>query len=252
MMRLCAIFIVWHDWDLLIKSQDNIEPIVDGIITVASENSNFGSLSNIPECRPVRLLTKEHFFVFEPSQKFSPHENETMKRNFGLQAAKEQGYTHFIMMDSDEFYMTHDLEGDKQYLMDNQSVNGLVYRLRVLFKKPTLWVNDHTLVPGIHKLNQQTQCGKFPNYPFAKDNQGNYHIDPTRRLSYNSGIEMSNTIMWHASWIRKDVNIKIQNSAARNNLQRSSIYKDMENADIGVYNEFYRDTLKECPNYFNL
>ncbi len=247
-MKLCAIYIVWHDWDLLEKSIENIRPVVDGVIIVGSNNSNFGNLSNIPDSWD----DKDEVFTFEPSQKFSPHENETMKRNHALHIAKMLAYTHFIMMDSDEFYMRHELEEDKKYMIDNTSINGLVYQTRVLFKEPTLWVKDHTLVPGIHKLEKSTQCGKFVNYPFAMDENDNYHIDPTRRLSYANGIEMSNTIMWHASWIRKDVNIKIENSAARNNLKRSSIYKDLENAEVGVYNDFYRDTLKACPNYFNL
>lgn len=247
-MRLAAIFIVWHDWDLLEKSIENIRPVVDGIIIIGSNTSNYGNVSKIPDSWSGR----DEVYTFEPSQKFSPHENETMKRNHGLHIAKMLGYNYFIMMDSDEFYMRHELEEDKRYLESSPDLNGLVYQTRVLFNKPTLWVKDHTLVPGIHRLTQQTQCGKFINYPFAKDNDGNYHIDPTRRLSYNSGIEMSDTIMWHASWIRKDFDIKIDNSAARNNLKRSSIFRDLENADIGVYNEFYRDILKECPNYFNL
>jgi hypothetical protein len=46
--------------------------------------------------------------------------------------------------------------------------------------------------------------------------------------------------------------LKIQNSSARNNLRKSSIYKDLENAAPEVWNEFYRQTLQECPNYFDL
>ncbi len=58
--------------------------------------------------------------------------------------------------------------------------------------------------------------------------------------------------MFHASWIRYDFNLKIENSAARKNLKNSSIYNDLAKAGVGVYNEFYRDTIKECENIFNL
>jgi hypothetical protein len=58
--------------------------------------------------------------------------------------------------------------------------------------------------------------------------------------------------MWHASWIRLDVNLKIDNSAARNNLKKSTIYADLEKAAPGVYNDFYRANLVSCDNHFNL
>jgi glycosyltransferase involved in cell wall biosynthesis len=246
-MKICAIYIVWHDWDLLEKSVDNIRPCVDGVIIIGSRTSNFGNVSSIPVC-----WQNEELLEYEPDLRLSPHENETAKRNYGLQIAKTHGYDYFIIMDSDEFYLRDEFYQCKQYLIDNPKVNGIVHSLKVLFNKPTLWVNDHTLVPGIHKLSHNVQCGKFPQYPFAKDWDGNFHIDPTRRLNIFDNIKMSPVSMWHASWVRKDINVKIENSAARNNIKKSTIYKDLENADIGVYNEFYRDTLKKCDNYFNL
>ena len=44
-MKLCAIYNVWDDWDLLKYSIDNITPLVDGVIVVYSEKSNFGEFS---------------------------------------------------------------------------------------------------------------------------------------------------------------------------------------------------------------
>lgn len=240
-MKLCAIYCVWADGlDLLPYSVDNISPVVDGVIIVWSEYSN-------------TRQWKE--FIYDPTDdKVRLHHyegSETEKRNFGLEMAKMQGYTHFILMDSDEFYKREDVIHESKR-MEEENLNGLICRLKVLFKKPTLYVDDHTLVPFIQRLRPETQCGNFKYYPFAYDEQGNAHIDPTRRINCFDKIEMSDAVMWHASWIRSDVNLKIENSAARNNLKRSTIYSDLEKAALGVYNEFYRSNLVSCENHFNL
>jgi len=249
-MKLCAIYNTWSDCpELMVKSIQNILPVVDGVVVVYSETSNYG------EYKPINFTItgdKIEYHLVEPTQKMNPHANETNKRNFGLAIAKERGYDYFLMMDSDEFYFQQDVVNSKSYLEGNPHINGLVARINVLFKEPTLWVHDHTLVPFIHKLERNTQLGNFRHYPFTYDQNGGCHIDPTRRVNYHSGIEMCDVVMWHASWYRKDYQIKINNSAARSNIMKSTIFDDLEKADVGVYNEFYRDTLKRCDNFFNI
>jgi hypothetical protein len=240
-MKLCAIYCCWADGlDLLPYSVDNICPVVDGVIIIYSERSNTGTFRE---------------FIYDPiDSKVKLYHNEgteTDKRNFGLEKAKQAGFTHFILMDSDEFYRQEDVISEKER-MEALNISGLVCRVKVLFKRPTLCIDDHTLVPFITKLSQATQAGNFKYFPFAYDQEGNAHIDPTRRLNTFHRIEMSDVIMWHASWVRSDVNLKIDNSAARNNLRKSSIYTDLEKAAPGVYNEFYRKELQECDNIFNI
>lgn len=249
MNRLCAIFCVWGDSnDLIDYSIDNILPCVDGVLIIYSNKSNFG---NYREFFTSIDDFKVKQFNWEPNTNYLPHYNETAKRQFGLDKAKELGFTHFIFVDGDEFYHDHEFIQDKKIVYEND-LNGVVHRLKVLFKKPTLWCEDHTLVPGICKLTPNTKTGNFRDFPFAYDADGNGHIDPCRRLNYRDKVEMSDHYMIHASWLRSDYELKIQNSSARNNLRKSSIYKDLENAEPGVWNEFYRQTLRECANYFNL
>jgi hypothetical protein len=112
---------------------------------------------------------------------------------------------------------------------------------------------DHTLVPFIHKLTPDIKFGKFQDYPFAYDDKGNAHIDPTRRLNVTRNVYFSETLtMHHYSWVRSDYNLKINNSSASKNLKKSSIYRDLNEAKEGHYNEFYRSHLTVCDNYFNL
>jgi hypothetical protein len=249
MNKLVAIFCVWGDSnDLIDFSLDNILPCVEGVIIVKSDKSNFGNYRQFYTSIEDPKITT---FSWEPDLYQQQHFNETAKRQFGLDKAKELGFTHFLFVDGDEFYKDHEFIQEKKRVYET-GINGVVHRLKVLFKKPTLMCDDHTLVPGISKLNRDTRTGNFRDFPFAYDNDGNAHIDPCRRLNYRSGIEMSEFYMYHASWVRSDFHIKIDNSSARNNLRKSSIYRDLDNAEPGVYNEFYRQNLDECPNHFNL
>lgn len=254
-MRLCAIYNVWADGlDLLPYSVKNILPVVDGVIIVWSEKSNYGERS---DKMLQYIISSDHHKVlyhqWEPDLSQKPHVNETRKRNYGLKVAKKLEFTHFIMMDSDEFYKQDEFIEEKNWI-DHYGVAGSVCRTQVYFKSPTLTVGlDHTLVPFIHILDNEMEFGNFPDYPFAYDENGNAHIDPTRRLNINKDVYLPDTIiMHHYSWVRSDYNMKINNSSASRNLKKSSIYRDLEQAKEGHYNEFYRSHLTKCENYFNL
>lgn len=223
--------------------------MVDEVIIVYSDTSNYGVTVNyVNQIEGLGTLVN-----WEPDIKTWPHSNEINKRNFALQVARGLGFTHFIMMDCDECYDAKELMRDKESLSNSKHMNGFVHQLKVYIKEPTLQCNDHTLVPGIHKLNQDTEF-RFANthYPFAYDAQGHAHIDPTRRLNYKDGIMMSGATMHHFSHVRRNIRQKIQNSSAKNNLLKSSLLTDYENACPGYACEFYRDILIEVPNRFNI
>jgi hypothetical protein len=256
-MRLAALYCVWGDCgDLLSHSLNNISGSVDGIVIAYSETSNFGNhiVDDYDFYKGATTLTlsKVKEYKFEPNG-HNAHQSECNKRNFALDKARQLGFTHFVMLDFDEFYERSEFEKEWKRIEQND-ISGTVCRTKVYFKKPTLTVGfDHTLVPFIHKITPSLQFQlNSKTYPFAYDSAGNAHIDPTRRLNISSGVEWSDITMHHYSWLRSDYNLKIENSAARNNLKRSSIYSDLEKAAPGVYNEFYRAELQECDNIFNL
>lgn len=253
-MKLCAIYSVWDDWDLLKISVQNIQKVVDGVIIVWSEKSNYGEVSK-PQMIAIweECPYKTEFFTYqhEPSL-HHPQHAETRKRNYGLAQAKALGFTHFITMDSDEFYDRHEFLAAKKYLNDNPHLNGLVVESYVYFKSPTLTIGkDVTLVPHIHKLTPTIKHEFNKQYPFAWEGK-RIRIDPTRSLSINSGVEMFECPMHHMSWIRKDPEKKIRNSTARANLQRSTILQDYLNADEGYFCQFYQKRLVRVPNRFGI
>lgn len=248
MMKLCAIYNVWDDYDLLWESVENIHKLVDGVIVVYSEASNYGELTDRSE---IAFHVKCDVYRREPVLHHPLHA-ETDKRNFGLEKARELGFTHFITMDSDEFYDREQFLAAKEMFHVKRDLNGLVVESYVYFKSPTLTIGkDVTLVPHIHKITPTIKHEFNKQYPFAWEGK-QIRIDPTRSLNINSGVEMFECPLHHMSWIRKDPEKKIRNSTARANLQRSTILQDYSNAEEGYFCQFYQKRLVRVPNRFGI
>lgn len=246
-MKLAAIYIAWSDCtDLLWKSVKNTLPAVDRIYVVWSNRSNRG------ETIPFHILSLDVVpLQIEPFLHYGPQQNETMKRNAGIDQARKDGFTHFLMMDSDEFYLRQDILRDRDR-MDREDINGLVCGLRVYIKEPTLWCEDHTLVPFITKLTPDVSIGDHRHFPFAYDKLGNCHIDPTRRPSHVSKIGWTDTVMHHFSYVRKDMDLKIRNSTANLGRSRDVIFKDLAGAKPGYKSLLYHRELQETEDIFGI
>jgi len=246
-MKLAAIYCVWDDWDMLQHSIKNISPLVDGVIVIGSETSNYGEFSEAPQYN----LQEALYYLKEPDLTVRPEVNERDKRNFGLNLARNKGFTHFLMMDSDEFYEPEPFLKEKERFL-NPDLNGLVCASHVYFKSPKLTIGlDTTRVTFIHKITPNLRFEFNKSFPFAFDKRSIY-IDPTRQLNINSGVEWSNIICHHFSWYRKDYEKKIRNSTARVNIERSTIRKDLFLAKEGYFCEFYAKTLIRASVDFNI
>lgn len=257
-MRLAAIYNVWADWKMLEHSIRNIRPLVDGIVIVGSERSNHGEYFEIPypwrdDVMLYQWLADDDLClcVFDPNISKQPRENETDKRNYGLQIARDRGYTHFLMMDADEFYEPEPFLKEKEKFL-NPDLMGLVCRCQVYFKSPKLTIGiEQTLVPFIHKITPTIRHEFNKRYPFAWID-GQLRIDPTRSLNINSGVEWTDLVMHHYSWVRPDFELKIRNSTARRNLERSTILNDLVLAKEGYFVEFYQRHLQRSSVDFGI
>lgn len=241
---------MWYDGiEILPFSVAQIEDLVDEVIIVYSNTSNFGQTFVYQD----QIEGLGTLINWEPDPRLPAAVNELNKRNFALSAAKALGYTHFVMMDCDEIYDPKEFIYDRDILARSKNLDGLVCSLRVYIREPTFQCDDHTLVPFIHRLTPGLQFK--PNnmtYPFAHDKEGHAHIDPTRRLNVTQGIAMSGAVMHHYSHVRKDIALKMENSTARNNLRKSTLLEDYRLAKPGYYSRFYRDTIREVPNRFGI
>lgn len=247
-MKLCAIFIVWDGLELLPFAIKNVRPHVDSVIIIWSKYSNKGNAGDFnpddyKDCYRVN---------WEPDLKLQSHDNERAKRNRGLEVARELGFTHFLMMDCDEFYDPIEFEREKQRIIDHD-LNGLVCGTQVYFKEPTLTIglDPITFVPFIHKLKDTTRFVLNKYYPFSYDKAGVNHIDPTRKMNYSTGVEWSDMIMHHYSHVRKDLRVKIENSSS-DRLKKSSLYSEWLNAKEGDFCSWYGMTLVSCDNKFGI
>lgn len=258
-MRLCAVYSIWNDWDWLKISYERIRPLVNGVIVVYSEKSNYGEVSPVQypwdmNKEPYSFLhyadDELHICQREPVFHQALH-SETDKRNFGLQQARELGYTHFVMLDADELYLPEEFNAAKK-LFEDPDLQGLVCRSQVYFGSPKLTIGlDTTLVPFIHKITPTLKHEFNRNYPFAWEGKS-IRIDPTRSLNINSGVKMCDVTMHHYSWVRKDYEKKIRNSTARANLERSTIREDLRLAKDGYFVKFYGKSLVRAQVDFNI
>lgn len=241
-MKLCAIYIVWFDGiEILPYSIEAIRKHVDEVIVIYSNTSNHGNTVEYSKELDALNVTLVNW---EPNLGKRPVVNETAKRNFGLKVALSFGYTHFIMMDCDEVYDPVEFEKAKKD-------GNYVCRLKTYIRKPTYQVDDHTLIPFIHRLTPDLIFGNFRTYPFAYNGK-DAHIDPTRRLNLVKDVQMSDIICHHFSWVRRDINLKAQNSTAKVNVLKSEIFDDYVNAEPGYYSKFYRSKIKEVDNKFGI
>jgi hypothetical protein len=252
-MKLVSILNVWSDTICLLPfCIKNHLQFCDGVIVIWSQHSNHW---NKDDSVLEYILANGHdsrvrFEQLEPMKGFDCLTNETRKRNHGLDLARRD-FTHFIVSDADEFYHPQDMERDKAKFF-NPNLKGLVSALRVHVGKPEYWCEDHTLVPTIHKLTQNVNVGRFMEYPFAYDDKRHARIDPSRRPSFYNGIEFSETIMHHYSYVRKNIDLKIDNSSANLRRSRQVIYDEMRDAKPGYMSKLYHQPLKESPNYFDI
>lgn len=248
-MKLVAIFNIWADTKCIYPYMiENIRPVVDGIIVVWSVKSNRGQ--TIPYDLPKDCILVQ----CEPQYRI-PNHNELAKRNAGLEAAKQLGFSHFIMMDGDEGYIQSEFTEQKK-LIEDLGIIGTVCKVKTYFKSPTLTIGyDNTLVPFIHKLSPRLKYVlNYSHYPLAYDRWGAAQIDCTRRLNISQGVQLAVHItMHHMSYIRKDMSLKLENSSANFKNSRSEIvYEDLKNAKPGYFLKGYQKTLIECENVFNL
>lgn len=245
--KLCLIYNIWDGEEIFKHSYQNMAHLADGVIIVWSRLSN--NCQNVGCYEPSDYPNATHV-NHEPSPAKTKQANERDKRNAGLREAKRQGFTHFLMLDVDEFYNPEEFLMEKHRIEKN-NLEGLVCRVKTYFKRPDLTIgyDPATRVPFIHKLHPSLHYGMNKRYPFAYDQNG-CRIDPTRQLNIKQGVEWSDITMHHYSHVRNDIRVKIENSSA--NLGRSSLLEDWLNAKEGYLCKMYNRVLVKCDNQFNI
>ena len=166
----------------------------------------------------------DELIEFKPNFAKYSREQETDKRNMGIQLMRQQGYSHIISMDADEFY-----DADQfRYAKDVINTKGytITYCSYVNYYRDFwhyLVYPFRPLVPFIHST--------FFKYTYQGPAPG--PTDPTRRINNPSNLGTyvfrdEEIRMGHASWIRRDIRKKLENWSAKNHFDKKLIDRAVE------------------------
>lgn len=252
-MKTAAILNFWDCGELLPYAVKNWFKCVDTVVIVFSDYSNYGEFINNTDFLDKLRDEVDGFHVVrcEPIQ-IPVMDNERRKRNVGIDYARHLGVTHFVLSDADEFYIDEQFKTELERFKDS-NLKGLVCACQTYFARPTLTIgiDQNTQVSFIHKMTQEIRLTMNRSYPFAWEGSA-IKMDPTRQYNINDGVEWSEIIMHHYSWVRQDYQKKIRNSTARANIQHQNICDEIVTAKEGYFCKFYQKTLTTVPNLFGI
>jgi hypothetical protein len=224
-MKLGISYNVFSDSiELLKASIENLREVVDKVVVVTQKVSNFKE-----PCDPILIPYLEHLkdlklideiILFEPNNfghQFC-HKNETEKRNIGKNALYNLGCTHFLSMDSDEFYNKDSFNNAKKIVEENLYDTTYV-KIQDYHVKPIYQIDNlaNYYVPFIQSIFMNHQLGTvYPKY-----------CDPTRVVqTWRTHAEIDCT-MHHMTTVRIDLYNKYRNSSA--NINFSNIEATVNN-----------------------
>jgi len=215
-MKLGAAYNLFDGEELLEQSILSIRKSVDFISVVYQTVSNHGIkadenlenlLINLKDKKLIDLL-----YLYTPNLKKSAAWNELKKRNIGLKQKKKQKCTHFISMDSDEFYIAADFDKAKNEIESN-NYDSSACQMLTFFKEPIYRVEpkEEYFVPFIYRIRWFTKLNRKVDFPVLADRTR--IMKPGRfKLFDRSELEM-----YHYSYVRKSIVSKISNSSAKVN-----------------------------------
>lgn len=215
-MKLGVSYNVFDGEELLGDSILSIRESVDYISVIYQEISNFGDKCS-PELLELLEKLKSDGFIDEiikyiPNISMGGHYNELAKRNLGLSKSRENGCTHHLSMDTDEFYDEIQFEACKAFIiehnMDSSACQMVTYYKNSNYR---LEPKEEYYVSFIVKINDDTNYSLGNRFPVT--------VDPTRKVNAGKCVifERDDIEMHHMSYIRKDIRKKLTNSSARGN-----------------------------------
>lgn len=215
-MQLGVAYNFFNGEEHLIASLRSVRDAVDCIVIVYQTTSNAGEpLSDAARSvLDYSLSSKLADFAIEYTPDFgvTRQKNELRKRKMGLAFCRKAGCSHFLSMDTDEFYRLAELEYAKYTILQHRLTCTTVSSFFHL-KRPIYRALDTTNVPFICSINWFTQLGGS-RYPAPM-------VDPTRIVSTfprrHLHFDHSNVAMYHMNFVRNGFGSKMRNSSTIDN-----------------------------------
>lgn len=223
-MKLGVSYSVWDGEELLEASIKSIRENSDYINVVWQRKSWFGEPCD-ENLESLLLSLKEKGLIdecieFVPDFNIKPVDNEFSKRSLGLKYVQKARCTHFLIMDTDEFYRPEDFKNAKEYILKHNITHSFCnqYLYPSINYRESIAAGFYAVF--IHKISIFSKLVKDAYSPFP------FFVDPTKQIPIRLGSKccfLNNIVMHHFGGVRKDARRKFRNSAANLTL------KDQEN-----------------------
>lgn len=235
-MRLGLSYNVFDGEELLENAIFHARKHIDFISVVYQTVSYFGNKANESLLKCLTLLKNKNYIdllvEYKNNLNLSPKENEVNSRNTGLQISKENGCTHHISADVDEFYDNVDFVKNKM-----QDYDSSVVYLENYFK-----FSNYQVIPS---QNHQTTFIHSVKLNYKLEDSYPYKIDITRRFDNTDNcvvVGKQDFIIHHMSYVRKNIKNKIYNSGNWIVGNKDKFIKDYELYRLG-------DNVKLPPDF---
>ena len=230
-MKIGVTYNLFNGEELLEGSIRCIRDSVDYIGVVYQLVSNWGNKANenlLPLLND--LINKkliDEIYEYKPNLKIDGKNNELIKRNIGLDMARNVGCEYHMTMDSDEFYIKDEFESMKKIVIEG-NYDTSACQMITYYKEPIYILDplEEYYVTLLHKVNKEAKY--ILNTPFP------VVVDPSRKTKPGKIkiFKRDEIQMHHMSYIRKDIKSKINNASSKVN------FRDKINFLIDYYNNW--------------
>ena len=210
--------------DLITEIRDQI----DHVAAIYQKKSYWGNPMSDEDMEELLRLQKlglvDELIEFEGNTLKYSREQECDKRNMGIQLMKDNGSSHILNIDADEFYDAEQFRYGKNFI--DKKGYGISYCSYVNYYRDFehyLVYPFRPFVPFIHST--------FFRYTYQGPAPG--PTDPTRRINNPSNLGTyifrdDELRMGHAAWIRRDIRKKLVNWSAKNHFKKELIDEAVE------------------------
>jgi len=217
-MKVGAVYSLFNSEELVEGSIKSIRSSVDFIAIVYQTKSNFGNSYQLGKSVAKDLLSRGLVdkilpfepFVFHQDIKMSGVFNTIKKRNIAQRLARQNGCTHFLSLDCDEFYLTEQLDNAIKIVKEGDYDSSFC-QMETYYKYPECqlvpkWEGYY--VPFLYKIRDNIE------HTFFDDWDKELFVDNCRRQEVGKKyvFKRDELEMHHFSYLRKDIRNKYENT----------------------------------------
>ena len=248
-MNLIALYSVFDGEELLEGSVRQIRPFVDFVLCSVQEVSYTGRRyeGGVDKANQLkRLGLVDQVAMFRPFPEERPQINELRKRFGAITLGFNAGFSHFLHMDCDEYYLPEQFAQAKAFVEEGGFDGSLVYS-KTYFKRPDWEMDDvdRAFFTFIHRYRGGLSCCGS-NFPYV--------CDPTRTVDAKNikVLDREMITLHHYSWVRNDIWRKVRNSSTGGVMEAAGVLEDYEQAEVGALVKLLRRRIRLGENKFNI